>query len=465
MHLPVELLLIICYYLGPAERRSLSCTCRAMFAFINMKAPFRNLRLTRGGTWELISLHRHARVLAFASEVYWNPGNRRMGSHHSANPLSVPGQSIRIVLSTLQTSSTLRLFEICHLKVSPSHQRIILSVPTLRELILNRSIFVPSATKMPSSSITTLAFVPSAFQPAPAAHVLRLLSESLEALDVGFTTRTVYATLSTTRFPRLVSLRQRSLPNPNTLDFFICHLSITRLYISVRISYQPLNFPPEILPLLRDLSAPWWVAEQLVPGRPVQVFSDTGSRAVKLEDLDAKLLQLAQSTRDIEELQMYTRFSAPRIFLVLAKHLPRLKRLKLRSRTNKLVARPGMGKGAKWTQLKERPLAITDLDIQFRYPMPGSTVSQISRHFCHFMLYLTAKACRVLEVASFAALDAKNPDVEERDIPSVWKFKACRTPMGKWEEQRESPLTSEAEGALGDSPLNIVSKTTLFVYE
>ena len=468
MQLPVELLLVICHFLGSDERKSLSCTCRAMFAFINTKAPFRKLKLTNSGFLELNSLYRYSRVLALANEVHWNPkSEKRRGRHHSTNGWNMVGLSMRLVLPILQTSSSLRLFEIHRLKVSPSHQRIILSVPTLRELVLNQSIFVPSTAKMPPSSITALTFVPGAAQPAPTAHILRLLSESLEALDVGYSSRTVYYTLmaSPLQFPHLVSLRHKS-QELNTLALLTSHLSITKLYISVPISYQQLDFTPDVLPRLRDLSSPWWVAEQLVPGRPVRAFADTGRRAVNLDDLEAKFSQLAQSTSTIDTLQMgVTRISAVRIFLMLAKRLPQLKRLQIWTPNIKLRVNPDTGKGAKWHPLKKCPPSITDIEIRFRRPTKGSTRPPISRPFCHWMLYLAGKACPSLRVAMFAVLDSTESDIEPIDIPPACKFKACKM-RGEWEEQRERAWTaSEGEkvDGLEDTLRKIVSKTTLFV--
>jgi len=468
MQLPVELLLMICHFLGPDERKSLSCTCRAMFAFINTEAPFRKLKLTKNGLSELNSLYRYSRVLAFATEVHWKPKfEKRRGRHHSTNGLTMVGLSMQLILPILQTSSSLRLFEIHRLKVCPSHQRIILSVPTLRELVLNQSIFVPSTAKMPPSSITSLSFVPGATQPAPTAHILRLLSESLEVLDVSYSSRTVYCTLvalRTVQFPHLVSLRHNSL-ELNTLALLTSHLSITKLYILATISYQQLDFTPDVLPGLRDLSSPWWVAEQLVPGRPVQAFADTGRKPVNLDDLEAKLSQLAQSTSTIDTLQMgVTCISAVRIFLMLAKRLPQLKRLQIWTPNIKLRVNPDTGKGTKWHPLKKCPPLITDIEIRFRRPTKGSTRPPISRPFCHWMLYLAGKACPSLRVAMFAVLDSTESDIEPIDIPPACKFKACKT-GGEWEEQRERAWTAsekEKVDGLEDTLRKMVSKTTLF---
>jgi len=455
---------MIFHFLGPDERKSLSYTCRAMFAFINTKVPFRKLKLTKSGISELSSLYRHSRVLAFANEAHWNPEpEQRGGRHHSTKGWTVVGLSMRLVLSTLQTSSSLRLFEIQCLKVCSSHQRIILSIPTLRTLVLNQSMFVPTTAKMPSSSITALTFVPGASQSAPTIHILRLLSASLEALDVGYTPRLVYPTLLTMQFPRLASLRHKTA-DMSSLAVLTSHLSITKLYISVPIKHQHLGFTLDVLPRLRDLSSPWWVGEQLVPGRPVQVFADTGKRSVNLDDLDAKLVQLAQSTSSIEALQMsVTRISAVRIFLMLAKRFPRLKRLQIWTPNVKLRVTPETGKGAKWNPLKKCPPSITDIEIRFRKPTKGTPPSQISRSFCHWMLFLTAKACPALKVALFTVLDSSESDIEWRDIPPAWKFKACKI-RGEWEEQREGLLTApEEEDTLEDSLRKVVSKTTLLV--
>ena len=457
---------MICHFLSPDERKSLSYTCRAMFAFINTKAPFRKLNLTKSGILELSSLYRHSRVLAFANEVHWNPKpEQRRSRHYSTNGWTMIGLSIRLVLPALQISSSLRLFEIHRLKVFPSHQRIILSVPTLRELVLNQSIFIPSTAKMPSSSITALTFIPGAALPAPTAHILGLLSESLETLNVGCFSGTVYSALLTLHFPRLVSLRHSS-QELNTLAVLTSHLSITTLHVSVPISYQQLDFTLDVLPQLRDLSSPWWVAEQLVPGRPVQVFSDTGKRAVNLDDLDAKLSQLGRSTSNIEALQMsVTRISAVRIFLMLAKRLSQLKRLQIWTPNVKLRVNPETGKGAKWNPLKKHPPSITDIEIRFRRPTKGPLRSNISRPFCHWMLFLAGRACPALKVAMFAVLDSKESDMEARDIPPAWKFKACNM-GGEWEEQREGLWTnSEKQDTLEDSLRKILSRTTLLVCE
>jgi len=460
MQLPVELLLVICHFLGAPERQSLAHTCRAMSALINAKAPFQNSRLTRGGTSELLSLYLHSRVLAFATEIHWNPEpERRRGQRHSTDSFTVVGLSFRLVLSALQTSSSLRLLEIHRLEVSSSHQRIILSVPTLRELILDQSIFIPTTAKMPSSSITSLTFVPGASEQAPAAYLLKLLSESLEVLDAGYTPRTVYSTLLTMRFPRLVSLRHRS-QDLNALTVLTSHVSITKLYIPPFLGPEEMDFPHDVLPQLRELASPWWVAEQLVPGRPVQVSSDTGRRALDLDELNELFMWPARSTRDIEELHVGTRSLGPKVFTVLAKHLPRLKRLKLWTRTNTV-------KGAMWRPLEKCPPAITDVEIRFQRSPRGPLPSRISRHCCHWVLCMTAKACPALETAMFAAPDPEEPDIEEREIPPAWKFKARKTSRGEWEEQRETLLApSEEESALEDSLRNVVSTTTpLFVCE
>jgi len=320
---------------------------------------------------------------------------------------------------------------------------------------------------MPSSSITALTFAPGVAQEAPTAHILRLLSESLEALDVGYSARTVYYTLvdSHLQFPHLVSIRHKSV-ELNTLTLLTSTLSITKLYISVPISFRQLDFTLDVLPGLRDLSSPWWVAEQLVPGRPVQAFADTGSRAVNLDDLEAKLSNLAQSTSAIDALQMgVPRIPAVRIFLMLAKCLPQLKRLQIWTPNIKLKVNPNTGKGAKWRPLEKCPPSITDIDIRFRRPTKGSRRPSISQPFCHWMLYLAGKACPSLRVAMFAVLDSTESDIEPIDIPPACKFKACKT-RGEWEEQRERAWTaSEGEkvDGLEDTLRKIVSKTTLFV--
>jgi hypothetical protein len=429
-----------------------------MFGFINTNAPFRNLKLTRCGILELISLHRHSRVLTFAEEVHWNYGPRR-GHHHSTSASTMVGQTIRFIFSTLQTSTTLRLLEIFRLQVGSSHQMIILAVPTLRELILNQSWFAPSAAKMPSSSITTLSFVPGAIPPAQAAHILGLLSESLESLDIGYSPRAVYSTLSSMQFPRLVSFRHTCL---NALTVLTSHLTITKLHISVLITPQRLDLHAGILPWLRDLSSPWWIAAQLVPGRPVQVFSDTGERVMKLGDglfgLDTKLLALAQSTCGIDELQISRPFSVG-LFVLLAKHLPQLKRFKLWTTTDTLWAPPEVGRGATWNQFQQCPAAITDIEIRFQRPM-GPPSSQISHSFCHLALELVAQACPALKLATFAALDSKELDIEEREIPRAWKFKAYRTLTGAWEK-----LLTASEGDWEPSFLDVVPWSSHYVCE
>src|SRR5258706_6113903 len=137
MQLPVELLLTICHSMSPDDLNSLSYTCRAMFAFINTKAPFRKLNLTKSGMLELSSLYRHSRVLAFANEVHWNPKpEQRRSRHYSTNGWTMVGLSIRLVLPALPISSSLRLFQIHPFKAMFATQRVIFSVPTLTEIVI-----------------------------------------------------------------------------------------------------------------------------------------------------------------------------------------------------------------------------------------------------------------------------------------------------------------------------------------
>jgi hypothetical protein len=105
-----------------------------MFAFINTTVPFRNLKLVGDSIIGVLLLRRHVRILEFAVKVHWDSGGKS-GRCPSIKPWSVAGQSFQIMLLVLQNSTSLHTLQLHCVEIKPSHQAVILSIPTLKTLI------------------------------------------------------------------------------------------------------------------------------------------------------------------------------------------------------------------------------------------------------------------------------------------------------------------------------------------
>jgi hypothetical protein len=423
-------LLELSSWLAPAERQSLSCTCRALFAFINTNAPFRNLNLKGGRISELLLLHHHARVLASAAAVCW--GSRPPFWHRgSTHPWTVKGQSFRFMLSVLQTSTSLHTLQLAHVKVKPAQQLLILSIPTLKTLILEHSQFIPTAIELPLSSITSLSFAWTQ-QPAPIEHILRPLRNSLDRLEVKWVTFNISLIIDTVQLPNLTCFTGWGV-DASTLRGFTPRASstITKLCITARFIAQPLGLSDIVLPQLRELYSPWWIGVQLVPGRPVQVFYDTEMKEVKLSDLQTRIAWLSQSTRGVEVLRLYTLLSIPCLLQRLAMHVPRLQPLHLWTRPESLTVECIE---SEQTAIDRKLSALTEIHITLLgswyhmewYPVHSPTCSILSKMYSWI--------CPALEVAKISITQSRACFRVEDNIPSQQMFKLRRRHTGKWEE-------------------------------
>lgn len=193
--------------------QSLSYTCRALFAFININVPFRDVNVVGGNVSGLRSLRRHARVLSFAAKVQWSPGERNKPWRrlwYSTRPWTVVGQAFHFILLVLQTSTSLRTLQLVYVELKSSHQLVMLTIAALKSLVLDNSYFVPTAIEMPRLSITSLRLTHGSRR-VPVEYTLEFLRNTLETLEVGIVSVDIPLILETMRLPRLTCLTHRGI--------------------------------------------------------------------------------------------------------------------------------------------------------------------------------------------------------------------------------------------------------------
>jgi len=157
--------LLVCELLGEDDRRSLSVTCNALFSLVLTNAPFRELNLRFRRIWDHVTIRQHSESFSSARAVHWSieqntkwwVEQRRL----STDSHSLSAVSFRHVLSVLSGSSCLHTLGLTWLRVESAHQKLILSIKTLRCLKLINSSFASTSVVMPRSSITTLCLYPS----------------------------------------------------------------------------------------------------------------------------------------------------------------------------------------------------------------------------------------------------------------------------------------------------------------
>lgn len=399
-----------------------------MFAFVNANTPFRDLKLMGDSVLDLLSLRRHTRVLASATKVEWNSGVKSWRPPISTKRWTVVGLSFRFMLSALQTSTSLRTLQLVGVKVKPSHQLMILSTPTLKTLILQLSHFVPTAIKMPLSSITSLTLVLSGRR-ACLEHTLGIFRDTLETLEVGYLVEDIYPVLEKVHLHRLTGLEQWGF-DIRTSGFgqITPHTSstITKLCITTWSYPRPLVLPDGVFPHLRELFSPWWIGTQLVPGRPVQVFYGIDKHEIEFNELQTNLALLSQSTRGIEELQLYTLLSIPRLLLLLAMHVPRLQQLHLWNRVESLLAE---SLELQRTPNEGRLNTLTEIHVR-----SIGTWFQIREPACRMLSATRSWICPILEVAKICVGEIIAVPGEKWAISSQRELKLRRIHTGEWEE-------------------------------
>lgn len=380
-----------------------------------------------GSVSGLRSLRRHARVLSFAAKVQWSPGeNNKLWRRlwYSTRPWIVVGQAFHVMLSVLQTSISLRTLQLVYVEVKPPHQLVILSIPTLKSLILDDAYFVPTAIEMPRSSITSLRLTHGGRR-APVEYTLELLRNTLETLEVGNMSVDIPLILETMHLPRLTCLTHTGIRSGFTGFIPRASNTITKPYITTCSSPFPLVISDGLFPQLRELFSPWWIGVRLVPGRPVQVFHDIEVRDAGLNELQTDLALLSHSTRGIEELQMYTSNPIPLLLQLLDTQIPQLRRLHL------------------WTTR----------DWSFWLELLYSKEELIGRNLnvlaeIHFGFMCTQWSTRYLKnwrtrrkcLQIFPALEVVQLSVgvtrseARKGIPPIWNLSLRRINTGEWEE-------------------------------
>ena len=387
-------------------------------------APFRELRLRSCSIWDYVSIRRHSEFLASARAIHWNVQQNTVWwgrpQHQSTNSLSVSSISFRHILSILSGPSSLHTLSLTGLRVEPVHQKLILSIKTLRSLKLVNSGFISTPTIMPRSSITTL-WLDGSFL-ASTKHLLTLLRSSLETLRFTSITET-YEVLASTPLPRLTFLEKPYVIGAHKYDHFDSSPNIRVLIIS-SLGDHPI--PPTTLPHLTYLSAPYPVAKALLPGRPVRTYRTSyvysccdGSH------IAFPLREVAPCAQHVEELQLSTVMRPERLVGLLAVHLPNLMRVRLMTGEFNFKRDPVV------PQSVHR--SLKEIDIGFAV-MTGRS---FPREDCWAVLRRLTEMCPALEVVRFGALfPIEGGGIDERNVPLDWLMDIRQTAKGEWKERK-----------------------------
>jgi len=379
---------------------------------------------------DLLSLRRHARVLASATTVRWQ--RKYWPPPSSAKRWTVVGQSLRFMLSVLQTSTSLHTLQLVHVEVKPSHQLFILSIPTLKELTLNGSCFVPTTIEMPVSSITSLSLPHARHQPSVIGHTLGLLRSTLETLGVTNTPENLPLILETVQLPRLTCLKCW-LGDPSRLTRFTPRTSgtITKLCITTLYGPRPLGVSDSIFPQLCELFSPWWIGTQLFPGRPVQVFYDIEMQDIMLNDLQTHLAALSQSTRGVKELHLYTLLSIPCLLQHVATHVPQIQRLHIWTRPEFLMT--GNLKSQQ-TSTEGSLNALTEIHVTLVGLWHHRELHLVRLPTCSILSAMRLWKCPALEVGTISTARTVDSYRLRGNFSSEQRFKLRRMHTGEWEE-------------------------------
>ena len=416
-----------------------------LFTLVNRRYPFRVLRIYGDKPLDLLMLHNHSRSLEFARELRWLPSRSRRAPvrARSDGTFFMARLSIQYVLLKLSRSSAIRALHLHRIVVGPQHQRLILSIPSLRHLTLQQAEFIPGNVPMPHATIESLSFGTGTVSPEPAIHILQLLAHSLKCLDVGYASEVLYPLMNTLRFAVLKSLRQNPTTYLHQFHTLSRHTSITELYLGPYASQRwliPVDYfqSPHLLPHLQHLSSPWEVAVIIVPGRPVKSFRDTELMRCYGTIPPEWFSLLAESTalQGMEEIRICLNTGIIGLLYVLDRHVPSLKRLEIFIWDHYLL------QGEAW-KLSSKS-SLIEIEIRFIRPTRGSLLWNASGYPekpCRTLFMRLDEECPKLEQVTFIAVNyspAVNPEREfdknERDVPLDCKLKFCQTSNGTWEE-------------------------------
>jgi hypothetical protein len=423
--------------MSPSDRKSLAWTCRTLFSLLNSKAPFLTLKLKAEGFLNLVRLHRYSRVLLSAGEVHWQGSQKQSRRKRSANPLTVVGHASRFMFSILSTSTTLRSLRLFRVEVSPSHQMAIVSIPTLRDLTLQESLFVPTNEKMPPTSITSLSLKQGVHLEAPMRHILNLLAGSLHTLALDTTQLSIRPFLDSIQLAHLAHFRDMGTGwRASDMAKFTFQSTITTLFLGPTATHQLATIPPGILPQLRELSAPCDVGKQIIPGRPVTYFRDTALKEVQMGEIDETLSHFSQSTAGITNLEMCTQLTVPSLFATLERRVPRIERFRLLTESDKFRHNPNFTATNKNVP-RTGAAALTEVEIRFRAYAGCHNPPFISTSNCQTIFEALDRACPVLNVVTFTVVGASERfEKDASDLPPQSVYKLCKTGAGAWEKQQ-----------------------------
>lgn len=415
-------------------------TCQALWTLINTKAPFLSQIIDEDVIFNLSPrlLALRLSFLASATEVQWLAVKQQ-----SFLSLTVDEPISGSILRTISESTALQSLELTQVELSPYHQQVILRIPTLRKLTLCDSICVPTTETLPPTSIHVLVLRTLNFEQTAFEHLFQILAASLEILELGTKclekdVHKLYSILGSMRLRRFAGIRAvmpvllRNLNHPFLFNSFITVLHIGAEEYSRSFTS---GFPETFLPKLCHLSAPWRIAEFLIPGRPVRVYRDTELELIPMGIVESRLVQLATSASHIKELELRVSWSSPGIFNGIEKHLPHLMRLRLlvdpQTRYDPREWKKPMARvpkvGVKYTHLRQ-------LELRMEIPPNTRQPHQISRPNCGKLSTLFILVCPSLEVLSFIITPNKF-ETNERDIPPRCIFKLRKTANGAWEER------------------------------
>jgi hypothetical protein len=410
---------------------------------VNVRCPFRILKLYGDKLLDLLKLHNYPRMLKFARELHWLPSRDALARARSDGRFSLARLSIQYVLLKLSHPSSIRALYLHRIEIGPHHQSLILSIPSLRHLTLQQSAFIPGDVSMSHPLIESLSFGTGTVSPEAATHILQLLANSLKTLDVGGASEVLYPLMNTLRFAVLKCLRQRPTSYLHHFNSLSPHTSITELYLGSSTSQRwviPVDYfqSLQLLPHLQRLSSPWRVAVRIIPGRPVKVFRDTELMGCDETMLSVRLCKLAESTAEqgMEEIRICHNTGVIGLLYALTMHMPHLKRLEISVWDHHPL------QGENWTL--DSNSSITEIEIRFFRPTRESLSWDVRAYPdqpCRTLFTRLVEECPKLEQVTFIAVNRSTVyggdvfDEDEQDVPSDCKLKFCKTSKGTWEER------------------------------
>ena len=413
-----------------------------LWSLVHKSAPFVILSLGGDSLAEYSSIRQYRRVLSVAKSIGLQPRITSLAvRRQSSDKLSITCISFRFILSSLSNPSSLQTLVLRQLKVVPAHQRLILSIPTLRKLVLEFSEFIPTSIALPTSSITTLCLGEQR-RLAAVEHTLTLLANSLETLEFS---NEIYHLLANIPLPRLTSLTSPLLPKK--MVHFSSLSALTRLSVNIIGDFHldKIVIDPTVLPNLHYLCTWWTLGALLIAGRPVRVFRLPGQMST-MDDaqnwlwLVEYVSRLASVASHLEELQIPLSVPICETIEILIEYLPRITRLHLWSWEGegppqvRIRGNPAKRNQVQHPSLKEVVISFTPkIQTLATYPLWRSPGWVLPRAECNEVFETVIGMCAMAEVVRIGAL---MPWDDEKDIPPEWIMEMRKAEDGTWVERK-----------------------------